>query len=128
MKKDHTTNRLTYKTLLPCARYQEYAKEFNPVLGRDASLSLISGPVTAGPKRNFLAIIGMLLVFSQCGYCLDIHVAPGGDDANPGSEIKPLKTLMGARDAVRKINSKMTGDIAVRCYGLSECRSPNDES
>lgn len=37
----------------------------------------------------------------------DLHVAPSGSDANPGTRAQPLATLAGARGAVRKL--KQTG-------------------
>lgn len=45
------------------------------------------------------------------------HVAPSGADANPGTESKPFATIEKARDAVREINQKMTGDIVVVLRG-----------
>ena len=45
------------------------------------------------------------------------YVAPDGADANPGTEAKPFKTLERARDAVRKLNQAMTGDIVVVLRG-----------
>ena len=46
-----------------------------------------------------------------------LYVSPDGSDTNPGTLEKPLKTLAGARDAVRKINSNMTKDIVVYLRG-----------
>ncbi|MDQ6421440.1 right-handed parallel beta-helix repeat-containing protein [Paenibacillus sp. LHD-117] len=43
----------------------------------------------------------------------EIFVSPTGNDANPGTYEQPLATLDGARKAVAKINSNMTGDIYV---------------
>lgn len=40
-------------------------------------------------------------------------VSPDGKDENKGSYDKPFATLQAARDAVRKINQDMTGDIYV---------------
>ncbi|MEV0536797.1 RICIN domain-containing protein [Kitasatospora sp. NPDC050463] len=45
------------------------------------------------------------------------YVAPGGDDANPGTVTAPFKTLQHARDVVRTVNSNMTGDIYVYLHG-----------
>ncbi|MBM4032095.1 MAG: right-handed parallel beta-helix repeat-containing protein [Planctomycetes bacterium] len=44
-------------------------------------------------------------------------VAPGGSDDDPGTEARPFRTLEKSRDAVRAINAKMTGDIAVVLRG-----------
>lgn len=45
------------------------------------------------------------------------YVSPTGSDANPGTEAKPFQSLAKARDAVRTINSSMTGDIVVTLRG-----------
>ncbi|NLX13479.1 MAG: hypothetical protein GXY44_07480 [Phycisphaerales bacterium] len=46
-----------------------------------------------------------------------LHVAPDGNDDNPGTAAKPFATLRQARDAVRKINQNMTDDIVVILHG-----------
>jgi hypothetical protein len=48
----------------------------------------------------------------------EFHVAPNGNDANPGTAAAPLRTLAGARDAVRKVNKGMTGDITVSIHNV----------
>ncbi|MEV6802763.1 RICIN domain-containing protein [Micromonospora rifamycinica] len=45
------------------------------------------------------------------------YVAPDGNDANAGTVQSPFKTLQRARDAVRAVNSSMTGDIQVYLRG-----------
>ena len=47
----------------------------------------------------------------------ELYVSPDGSDSNDGSLASPLKTLAGARDAVRKINGNMSGDIVVYLRG-----------
>lgn len=47
----------------------------------------------------------------------EFFVSPKGDDSNDGSYDKPFATLEAARDAVRKINDDMTGDIYVFIAG-----------
>jgi len=42
-----------------------------------------------------------------------IYVSPSGDDSNPGTLDKPLKTVSKARDLVRTKNSAMTADMTV---------------
>jgi len=42
-----------------------------------------------------------------------IYVSPSGDDSNPGTLDKPLKTVAKARDLVRTKNSAMTADMTV---------------
>ncbi len=44
----------------------------------------------------------------------DFHVAPNGDDANPGTRRRPFATVTRARDAVRaKIAAGLTADVTV---------------
>jgi len=45
------------------------------------------------------------------------YVSPGGNDRNAGTEAAPFKTIEMARNAVRKINQTMTGDILVVVAG-----------
>ncbi len=47
----------------------------------------------------------------------ELYVSPDGDDSNAGTKAAPLKTLAGARDAVRKCRDGMTGDIIVNFRG-----------
>ncbi len=53
-----------------------------------------------------------------------IYVSPTGDDANPGTQDRPVATLHRARDLVRGMNQNMAGDIAVEIaagtYRLSQ--------
>ena len=46
-----------------------------------------------------------------------LYVSPDGDDSNPGTLASPLATLKGARDAVRRLNADMSGDITVYLRG-----------
>ena len=41
------------------------------------------------------------------------YVSPAGNDKNPGTQAAPFKTIQRARDEVRKVNGKMSGDIEV---------------
>ncbi len=56
----------------------------------------------------------------------DFHVAPNGNDANPGTAEKPLATLRGARDAIRALKAKgpltqaVTVSVADGTYPLTE--------
>ena len=45
------------------------------------------------------------------------YVSPTGSDDNPGTISEPFQTITKARDAVRTINSDMTGDIYVYLRG-----------
>jgi len=47
----------------------------------------------------------------------EFYISPAGSDANPGTEARPFRTLGRARDAVRAINRRMTGDIVVYLRG-----------
>jgi hypothetical protein len=47
-----------------------------------------------------------------------LYVAPGGDDGGPGTKAKPLASLEGARDAVRRLKrAGAAGDITVLVRG-----------
>ena len=47
-------------------------------------------------------------------YYAELYVSPEGNDSNPGSIDRPLRTLEGARDAVRRIKDSMTsGELIV---------------
>ena len=52
---------------------------------------------------------------SQAQLCF--YVAPTGSDANEGTVTAPFQTIAKARDAVRTVNSTMTGDIFVYLRG-----------
>ncbi|MBR4627191.1 MAG: carbohydrate-binding protein [Ruminococcus sp.] len=45
------------------------------------------------------------------------YVSPDGDDSGNGSLSSPFRTIGAARDAVRKVNGNMTGDITVYLRG-----------
>lgn len=47
----------------------------------------------------------------------ELFVSPDGNDSNAGTIDAPLRTLAGARDAVRKINGTVNGDIVVNFRG-----------
>lgn len=47
----------------------------------------------------------------------EFFVSPAGKDANPGTKEKPFRTITRARDAVRLVNQRMTGDIQVYLDG-----------
>ena len=64
-----------------------------------------------------IAIVLMLSAAAASLPGADFHVAPDGDDANPGTAAAPLRTLAGARDAVRKVNQVATGDVVVNLHG-----------
>ena len=47
----------------------------------------------------------------------EFYVAPNGADTNSGTKDRPFRTMSHARDAVRAINRRMTGDIVVYLRG-----------
>jgi hypothetical protein len=67
------------------------------------------------PIASILALIAIpvLQAPAQAVVQATFFVSPTGDDANPGTSALPFKTLGRARDAVRAINTGMTGDVVV---------------
>ena len=53
-----------------------------------------------------------------------LWVSPNGDDAGPGSEEQPLRTIARARDLVRTLNRDMTDDITVFIAGEHRIDQP----
>jgi hypothetical protein len=74
-------------------------------------------------KTLFAAV---LFVAATAAWAADFHVAPSGNDANPGTAEKPLATLCGARDAIRALKAKgpltqpVTVYVAEGTYALTE--------
>jgi len=74
-------------------------------------------------RHNFipkitLFIAGLSMIFTALAETqATFYVSPDGDDSNPGTETAPFKTIEAARDAVRAINSTMSGDIIVYLRG-----------
>ncbi|MDF7799060.1 CBM35 domain-containing protein [Pontiellaceae bacterium B1224] len=66
-------------------------------------LTLLTGAVFAGASAR------------AAGH--DFYVSPKGSDRNPGTKERPFQTLEGARDAVRRVNRKVDGDIVVHFAG-----------
>jgi hypothetical protein len=68
----------------------------------------------------------LLLLAASVASAADFHVAPGGNDANPGTAEKPLASLSGARDAIRALKAKgpltqaVTVYVADGTYSLTE--------
>jgi len=62
---------------------------------------------------KLLILLGALTMMAATAVAQDFYVSPSGDDASPGTQAKPFRTLERARDAVRKVNGKMTKDIIV---------------
>jgi len=64
------------------------------------------------PAVSYAAIV-VVAFFTASSVKGAIWVSPDGDDANPGTEARPLLTLEHARDVVRTINQGMTEDLVV---------------
>lgn len=67
------------------------------------------------PRTLALLLFGSLIVVTGTpAVATDLYVAPGGDDANPGTQDKPLATVARARDAVRQqIAAGLKADVTV---------------
>src|SRR5947209_18022662 len=62
----------------------------------------------ATPMRflKLLTLFSFVVACSTAVSARELHVHPRGDDNNPGTSAKPLRTFDGARAAVRKIADK----------------------
>ena len=60
-------------------------------------------------RMTILALVA--LTAGLAAAATTVHVSPAGDDANPGTAEKPLKTPEGARDAVRKLRTANGGKL-----------------
>src|SRR5205823_6026563 len=63
---------------------------------------------TSTPMRflKLLTLLPFLLACSHAVSAAELHVHPRGNDNNPGTSAKPLRTFDGARAAVRKLVDK----------------------
>jgi hypothetical protein len=64
-----------------------------------------------------VASVAWSLTTATTGVQATFYVSTSGDDSYAGTEAAPFKTIEAARDAIRKINSSMTGDIIVCLRG-----------
>lgn len=71
--------------------------------------------VSTALLMTMLAIVMniMFVTSVNAGTQATIYVSPDGSDDNDGSVGAPFKTIAAARDAVRLINSSMSGDIII---------------
>ena len=69
--------------------------------------------------RLFLALLACFLAPAAAWPAVETtwYVAPGGSDANPGTEAQPFATLERARQAVRTVNGNMQSDVVVMLAG-----------
>ena len=65
--------------------------------------------------RNLFAVAALLLA-SPAARAATFYVAPGGADANPGTEARPFATLTRARDAIRELKKAAPLSEAVTVY------------
>ena len=75
--------------------------------------------------REFVAISVLLFSVSMPAQAaVEIFVSPSGNDAAPGTREQPLRTLLAARDAARKLRAKQAGGATIWLmegrYTLSE--------
>src|SRR6266545_3646880 len=74
------------------------------------------------PRKAFAAVAAAVLVLAGAVWTISaaaatgptIFVSPSGNDANPGTETLPIKTLARARDLVRTMNANLTADLTVQ--------------
>ena len=62
-------------------------------------------------RQHLLFSLCAAMAWSVAGATAALHVSPDGDDANPGTAEKPLKTPEGARDAVRRLRTANGGQL-----------------
>jgi len=55
----------------------------------------------------------LLMLPAVAGVAAELYVSPDGNDANPGTRGRPLRTLQGARDRVRNIDKNGSQDVLV---------------
>ncbi len=74
------------------------------------------GTVTPPALAKSLGLLAMALASALCADAA-LWVSPEGDDTNPGTEERPLRTVERARDVVRTQNRDMSDDITVFIAG-----------
>ena len=62
-------------------------------------------------SKSLIFILSVLAAAACIVHAEDLYVAPDGNNANPGTKEKPLATLAGARNAVRKLISDDGGTL-----------------
>ncbi len=70
--------------------------------------------------RKLLLILAPILFIVSAAFAApaqEFYLSPAGDDAGPGSQARPFKSLSRARDAVRQVNGTMTEDVVVYLRG-----------
>jgi hypothetical protein len=66
-----------------------------------------------------IALIVSAIVLVTAARAAEFHIAPGGNDANPGTELKPFATIERARDAIRELKKTrpLQEPVTVRMAG-----------
>ena len=77
---------------------------------------------TMPPKRRALVLAAALTIAQ--GARAALWVSPSGDDANPGTEEQPVRTVERARDIVRTINPDMADDLTIFISGTHRLFQP----
>jgi hypothetical protein len=72
-------------------------------------------PMIAPILRISSPILGLALLTVPC--LAQIHVSPAGNDANPGTQAKPVQTLAHATALARNEKQKASGDVTIVLAG-----------
>ncbi len=67
--------------------------------------------------KTCMTCLGLAALLASGVGAQEFFVSRAGDDSNPGTKGQPLRSLSGARDAVRKVNKTMAGDVIVHVSG-----------
>ena len=62
---------------------------------------------------TWLFSAGLLMIVTGTVARAELYVSPDGDDGNPGTQSRPLRTLRGARDRIRGMDKDGTQDLLV---------------
>ncbi|HEY4988521.1 MAG TPA: hypothetical protein VII09_01885, partial [Opitutaceae bacterium] len=77
------------------------------------------------PTRTAHALLALAAALCLAGAAqAAVWVSEGGDDANPGTEEQPLRTIERARDFVRALNRDMADDVTVFIAGKHPVARP----
>src|ERR1700733_1095321 len=66
--------------------------------------------------KNIFGLVSLVIAFSSAQVLLaqsELYVSPTGDDSNPGTQARPIRTLEHARDLVRTMNQSMSRNVVV---------------
>jgi len=83
--------------------------------GSDRSTRRVGTLASRG--RSFVLFLTLGLLAATGLQANPFYVAPNGNDANPGTEAQPFRTIERARTAVRAATASQTGDITVFIRG-----------